>query len=125
MPVQFRNPILFVRDMEASKAFYHGLLGIGIKEDFGSFVLLEGNLGLHRADLFYEYLQKPYSGEAMGRDNLDLYFTSDHLPELQQRLIDAGFEVFFPLQQTDWGETLFRVYDPDGHIVEIGDNAHE
>ncbi len=34
MPVQFRNPILFVRDMEASKAFYHGLLGIGIKEDF-------------------------------------------------------------------------------------------
>lgn len=125
MPVQFRNPILFVRDMEASKAFYNGLLGIGIKQDFDSFVLLEGNLGLHRADLFYEYLQKPYSGEAMGRDNLDLYFTSDHLPELQQRLIDAGFEVFFPLQLTSWGETLFRVYDPDRHIVEIGDKAHE
>ena len=125
MPVQFRNPILFVRDMEASKAFYNGLLGIGIKDDFDTFVLLEGNLGLHRADLFYEYLQKPYSGEAMGRDNLDLYFTSDHLPELQQRLIDAGFEVFFPLQLTAWGETLFRVYDPDHHIVEIGDKAHE
>jgi catechol 2,3-dioxygenase-like lactoylglutathione lyase family enzyme len=125
MPVQFRNPILFVRDMEASKAFYNGLLGIGIKEDLDTFVLLEGNLGLHRADLFYEYLQKPYSGEAMGRDNLDLYFTSDHLPELQQRLIDAGFEVFFPLQLTAWGETLFRVYDPDRHIVEIGDKAHE
>ena len=125
MPVQFRNPILFVRDMEASKAFYHGLLGIGINENFDTFVLLEGNLGLHRADLFYEYLQKPYSGEAMGRDNLDLYFTSDHLPELQERLIAAGFVVFFPLQQTAWGETLFRVYDPDRHIVEIGDKAHE
>ena len=125
MPVQFCNPIVFVQDMEASKAFYHNLLGIEIKEDFDSFVLLEGNLGLHRADVFYDYLKKPYSGEAMGRDNLDLYFTSDHLPELQQRLIDAGFEVFFPLQQTAWGETLFRVYDPDRHIVEIGDKAHE
>ncbi len=125
MPVQFRNSILLVRDMEASKAFYHGLLGIEMKQDFGTFVLLEGNLGLHRADVFYEYLKKPYSGEAMGRDNLDLYFTSDHLPELQQRLIDAGFTVIFPLQLTDWGETLFRVYDPDGHIVEIGDRAHE
>ena len=125
MPVQFRNPILLVRDMEASKAFYHDLLGIGIKEDFDTFVLLEGNLGLHRADVFYGYLGKPYSGEQMGKDNLDLYFTSDHLPELQQLLIDAGFEVFFPLQQTDWGETLFRVYDPDRHIVEIGDKAHE
>ena len=125
MPVQFRNPILLVRDIEASKVFYHDLLGIGIKEDFDTFVLLEGNLGLHRADVFYEYLKKPYSGEAMGRDILDLYFTADHLPQLQQRLIDAGFEVFFPLQLTAWGETLFRVYDPDRHIVEIGDKAHE
>jgi len=125
MPVQFRNPILLVRDMEASKAFYHGLLGIGIKKDFDTFVLLEGNLGLHRADVFYGYLDKPYAGEPMGKDNLDLYFTSDCLPELQERLIAAGFEVFFPLQQTDWGETLFRVYDPDRHIVEIGDKAYE
>lgn len=125
MPVQFRNPILLVRDMEASKRFYHDLLGIAIRQDFGSFVLLEGNLGLHRADVFYGYLGKAYSGESMGRDNLDLYFTSDRLPELQARLLAAGVAFLTPLQLTEWGETLFRVYDPDRHIVEIGDKAHE
>jgi|AGTN01.2.fsa_nt_gi Glyoxalase/Bleomycin resistance protein/Dioxygenase superfamily. len=121
MNIRFNNPIIFSGDIERSKAFYHGLLGLAVIQDSGSFVLLEGNLGLHSADVFYEYLKKPYRGESMGRDNLDLYFTATGLEEVQQRLKEAGVPFIHGIQRCPWGETVLRVYDPDGHIVEIGD----
>jgi catechol 2,3-dioxygenase-like lactoylglutathione lyase family enzyme len=120
MGITFRNPIVFTNNIAASKAFYHGLLGLAVVQDSGSFVLLEGNLGLHKADVFYGYLGKPYNGEAMGRDNLDLYFTTDELEATESKLKQAGVKFIHGMRRFPWGETLMRVYDPDGHIVEIG-----
>jgi catechol 2,3-dioxygenase-like lactoylglutathione lyase family enzyme len=79
MKIRLHTTIIFTKDISASKAFYHGLLGLAVAHEDDTFVLLEGNLGLHRADVFYGYLEKPYNGEAMGKDNLDLYFTTDAL----------------------------------------------
>lgn len=120
MDIRFRNAIIFTKDIERSKAFYNGLLGLVIKNDFGSFVMFEGNFSLHSADVFYEYLNKPYNGENMGRDNLDLYFTSDDLEAVQARLKKANVTFIHEIQKCPWGESILRVYDPDGHIVEIG-----
>jgi catechol 2,3-dioxygenase-like lactoylglutathione lyase family enzyme len=121
MKIRFRNAIIFTKDIAASKAFYHELLGLGVMHDSDTFVLLEGNLGLHRADVFYGYIEKLYQGESMGRDNLDLYFTVDALGEAEQKLRSAGVTFIHGIRKCDWGESVFRVYDPDGHIVEIGD----
>jgi uncharacterized glyoxalase superfamily protein PhnB len=92
-----------------------------MQQDFGTCVLLEGNLALHRADVFYEYLKKPYHGEHMGRDNIDLYFTTAGLHETQEKLKEAGVVFIHEIQKCPWGENVLRIYDPDGHIVEIGD----
>ncbi len=123
MRIKFHTTIIFTGDIAASKEFYHGLLGLEVLQDAGSFVLLEGNLGLHKTEVFYEYIGKQYSGEAMGRDNLDLYFTTDDLEAAEGRLKEAGIKFIHGIKKYPWGEKLFRVYDPDGHIVEIGDSA--
>jgi catechol 2,3-dioxygenase-like lactoylglutathione lyase family enzyme len=121
MNLRFHTAIIFTRDIAASKAFYHGLLGLAVLQDFPSFVLLEGGLGLHSAEVFYSYLDKPYEGEALGRDNLDLYFTTAELETAEQALKAAGVRFIHGIRKCDWGESVLRVYDPDGHIVEIGD----
>lgn len=121
MEIRFRNAIILTKDIAASKSFYNGLLGIAIMHDSDTFVLLEGNLGLHRADVFWGYIEKQYKDELMGRDNLDLYFTVDSLEEAEQRLRSAGVTFIHGIRKCDWGESVFRVLDPDGHIVEIGD----
>ncbi len=125
MKIKLHTTIVFTKDIPASKAFYHGLLGLAVLHEDDTFVLLEGNLGLHRADVFYGYLEKPYNGEAMGKDNLDLYFTTDALEEAEQKLRDAGVKFIHGIKKFHWGERLFRVYDPDGHIVEIGEGSAE
>ncbi len=121
MGIRFRHAIVFTKDISRSKSFYHELLGQAIEQDFDTVVLLQGGLALHKAEVFYEYLNTPYHGEAMGRDNLDLYFTTKDLEETEKRLIDAGACFIHRIRLCPWGERVLRVRDPDGHIVEIGD----
>lgn len=121
MITKFRNSIALVQDTEVSKAFYRDVIGINIVQDSGSFVLFEGNFSIHDAAIFYGYIGKTYQGEKMGRDNLDLYLTTDDLVAMQKKLERAGVKFIHKIQKCEWGESVFRVYDPDGHIIEIGD----
>ncbi len=112
--IRFQHAIIFTSDIAAAKGFYNGLLGLDIVQDFDTFVLLEGNLALHRADVFYGYLEKPYSGEAMGRDNLDLYFTTGELKEAEERLKSAGVRFIHGIRKFPWGEPLCAFMIPTG-----------
>lgn len=121
MTTRFRNSIALVKNTDISKAFYRDIIGINIVQDSGSFVLFEGNFSIHDAAIFYGYIDKKYEGERMGRDNLDLYLTTDDLPAMQEKLEKAGVEFIHKIRHCDWGENVMRFYDPDGHIIEIGD----
>jgi hypothetical protein len=36
-------------------------------------------------------------------------------------MTDAGVQFVHPLREHPWGQRVFRLYDPDGHIVELGE----
>ena len=50
-----------------------------------------------------------------------LYFETDQLDAMWTRLSEAGVQIVHPLVEQPWGQRVFRVYDPDGHIVELGE----
>ena len=119
----FVNPIPFVRDSRVSRAFYAEILGIPVKEDHGDFVLFEGHFAIGQAaDLtrtVWNGLKQATDGP-QGRDNFLLYFETDEL--------DAAFDaiagrvrLIHPIETQHWGQRVFRFYDPDGHVVEIGE----
>lgn len=121
MGIRYRHSIALVRDMEESKHFYRDILGLTIVQDFDTFVLFQEDFAIHRADLFYEYINKPYHGEKMGRDNVDFYFTTTELSKVRDKLKESQVEFIHDIKQMAWGEKVIRIYDPDGHILEIGD----
>jgi catechol 2,3-dioxygenase-like lactoylglutathione lyase family enzyme len=121
MGIRFRHSIALVRDMEESKHFYRDVLGLAIVQDFETFVLFQNDFAIHRADLFYEYINKPYHGEKMGHDNVDFYLTTTDLDNVRDKLKDNQVMFIHDIKQMAWGEKVIRVYDPDGHILEIGD----
>lgn len=120
--MRFINPIPFVRDIGRSKAFYGTLLGLKVREDFGSFVRFETGFAIHEGHALEETIWRaPSSDDApYGRRNLLLYFEHDD--------VDAAFEaiaphvtLIHPVERQAWGQRVFRFYDPDGHAVEIGE----
>lgn len=121
MHTHFKTPIYLVSDIEKSKAFYEQTIGVSVIQDFGSFVIFEGNFAIHSADVLYEYMDKKYTGGRLGADNLELYFASSDLETLQEKLSKENVTFIHPIKACPWGEKVLRIYDPDGHIVEIGD----
>lgn len=121
MGIRFRHSIALVRDIEESKQFYKDILGLSIVQDFDIFVLFQNDFAIHRADLFYDYINKPYHGEKMGHDNVDFYLTTTDLEHVSDKLKENKVVFIHDIKQMDWGEKVIRIYDPDGHILEIGD----
>lgn len=119
--LKFDAPLIVVNDMARSRHFYEQLLGQKVKFDFGPNVPFEGfsiHLKSHFQSLLgdvsqYPVIQKPHWGE--------LYFETDQLELIYQRLNEAGVEFIHGVCEQPWGQRVMRFYDPDGHIVEIGE----
>jgi catechol 2,3-dioxygenase-like lactoylglutathione lyase family enzyme len=121
--LRFINPVVFVKDIALSKRFYRDVLGLKIISDAGVFVLFENHFSIHQAkelevSVFGEAAES--SGNLQGKRNLLLYFESDTLQETFKRIGD-DVELIHPIVKQSWGQSVFRFYDPDGHIVEIGE----
>lgn len=120
--MKFVNPLPFVQDMERSKAFYGGLLGLAVVEDHGNFVRFENGFALHRGrDLHQTVFGVPPDGcEPFGRLNLVLYFEDEDIHAAFERLV-GSVALIHGIRREPWGQLVFRFYDPDGHIIEIGE----
>lgn len=119
--MRFVNPLPFVADMDRARRFYCNVIGLKVVEDQGDFVRFVGGFALHDgAALHRKVFSRPPENTAFGRDNLVLYFESDDLDAAFAQIASKA-PIIHPIEIQDWGGRVFRVYDPDGHIVEIGE----
>lgn len=120
--MRFANPLPFVADVGRSKAFYRDVLSLTVSEDHGDFVLFEGGFALHDGPSLHEraFGRPDAAGAPYGRQNLVLYFETPDLEAAFERAA-AGAEILHPIRTEPWGGRVFRVLDPDGHVVEVGE----
>jgi catechol 2,3-dioxygenase-like lactoylglutathione lyase family enzyme len=120
--LKFVSPLIVVEDMARSRQFYEQLLGQQVKFDFGVDVAFEGDFTIHLKSHFQSLLgdasKYPITSKA---HNGELYFDTDDLEAIYQRLQAAGVEFIEGIQEQPWGQRAIRLYDPDGHIIEIGE----
>ena len=120
--MRFINPLPFVADIERAKDFYRDLLGLVVLADHGDFVRFEGGFALHEGASLHRTVfgDAPASDASWGRDNLVLYFEVQDLDGAFDRL--AGrVDLIHPIRREPWGQRVFRLRDPDRHVVEIGE----
>ncbi len=120
---RLQSSVLFVQDIGAARQFYEDLLGQRVLMDHGPNVGFEGGFALWQADracqtVFGRRREHP---EPLGHANFELYFEADDLEAVWSRLSEAQVAVVHPLREQPWGQRVFRVSDPDGHLVEVGE----
>lgn len=123
MSIKFINPIVFVKDVNLSKEFYTQVVDLKIVEDHGVFVLFQDHFSIHQArELTVTVWGKdtPETDQPQGRKNLLLYFETPDLEQVFSRVC-GQVELIHPIQTQAWGQKVFRFYDPDHHVVEIGE----
>lgn len=121
-------PMLCVRDLERSLAFYADKLGFAIVQYEPEVALLR--LGSGALYLFTEspptpdkpgvHLAPPEDG---ARGSVVLVLVVPDCPAAYEELSTRGVEFLTPPQQPPWGGWRCFAHDPDGHLIEIEDAA--
>lgn len=120
--MRFVNPIPFVRDIQRSKAFYRDIIALKVLEDFGSFVLFETSFSIHEGTALEKTVwgKEFDTNESYGCRNLLLYFEHEDV-DVAFEQIAPHVELIHPVERQAWGQRVFRFYDPDGHVIEVGE----
>ena len=118
--MELKNPLLAVADMERSLAFYETVLGLRVVLDFGANKTLTGGLWLQTLDTWRSFLGTDQV--AFGGNDAEIYFEEDRFDAFAERLSTLPIQYVHPVKEHRWGQRVVRFYDPDRHIIEVGEN---
>jgi uncharacterized glyoxalase superfamily protein PhnB len=107
-------PILWTKDIEASVAFYHDILGFECKNRAEGWAALE-------KDEVELMLSVPNAHEPFERIQFtgSFYFHPDNVAELWEELKTKA-TIVYPLEDFDYGMREFAIRDNNGYILQFG-----
>lgn len=120
--MKFKNPLLAVSDMERSVAFYGQVLGLRKVMDFGANVTLTGGVCLQTKETWAEFIGASPDELGWCGKVSEIYFEEDDFDAFANRLRELDIHYLHPVKEHAWGQRVVRFYDPDGHIIEVGEN---
>ena len=119
--MKYKSTLLVVKNMEKSKRFYNDVLGLAVVLDFGANVTLTGGISLQSEETWRTFIDGrniSYKGNAS-----ELYFEEPDFDGFAEKLDNtAGIEYVHHAREHSWGQRVVRFYDPDGHIIEVGES---
>ena len=118
--MKFKNPMLVVTDIEKSVEFYKKVFGLHVIMDFGANKTLTGGLASQTVETYKDFIGT--NDISFGGNNFEIYFEEDDFDKFADRLKEYDIEYVHPIIEHSWGQRVVRFYDPDKHIVEVGEN---
>jgi catechol 2,3-dioxygenase-like lactoylglutathione lyase family enzyme len=121
--MKYTCTLIAVKDMEKAKRFYHDVLGLEVVADFGANVTLTGGIALQTVDTWKNFIHKQEEEIVFGNNACELYFEEENMDAFIGKLESReGIVYVHPLLEHSWGQRVVRFYDPDHHIIEVGEN---
>jgi Lactoylglutathione lyase and related lyases len=121
--MKYTSTLIAVRDINKSKRFYHDVLGLEVISDFGANVTLTYGIALQTLDTWKDFINKKVEEVIFQNNAVELYFEEDDIEAFVLKLSAfKDLEYVHPLLEHPWGQRVVRFYDPDNHIIEVGEN---
>ena len=121
--MKFKNPLLVVEDLEKSKYFYRRVLGLQVIADFGANITLTGGICLQTKQSWVHMIGIGESELHFRTNASELYWEEDNFDAFIEKLTAIPeIQYIHPAMEHPWGQRAVRFYDPDYHIIEVGEN---
>ncbi len=120
--MKYVSTLIAVKDIEKSKRFYLDVLGLHIVADFGANVTLEGGIALQTLDTWKTFIRTDQVD--LPNNAGELYFEEEDIDAFCDRLQAFELRYVHKLFEHPWGQRVVRFYDPDGHIIEVGETMN-
>jgi catechol 2,3-dioxygenase-like lactoylglutathione lyase family enzyme len=127
-PIRFKGPAAYVANLDRSRAFYEGLLGFTVlrvmsRGENPIAVAYTAGLSIWLASDAYASLfgNADLAPRDLRGGNWENTFETDAYEDIYTRLLGASATFLYEPRTLPWGQRGFRVYDPDGHILDISE----
>ena len=117
--MKFRSTLIAVKDMGISKQFYHDVLGLNVVADFGANVTLDGGVVLQTLDTWKSFIRM--DSVSLPNNAGELYFEENDMDAFCSHLKNFDICYVHELFEHRWGQRVIRFYDPDKHMIEVGE----
>ena len=123
--MKFEGVLIVVRDMERSKIFYENLLDQKVQMDLGANVAFEG-FALMDFERWMDFLEKKENDFNLSKNNVsELYFETENFDSFIEKLNiynESEVVTVHKTKEFPWGQRVIRFYDPDNHMIEVGES---
>ena len=118
--MKLQTTLLAVSDLEKSIEFYHNIFDQEVVLDLGWCKTLSGGFTIQ---LNFDIIACIDKDSIIKKShNMELYFEVDDFDTFIDKLSHYDIEYVHPPKKYDWQQRVVRIYDPDYHIIEIGES---
>lgn len=119
--MKYTSTVIAVSDVNASRRFYQDLFGLELYQDYGINVSFTCGLSLQQE---FDWLVGAPKETVLKRShNMELAFETRDFDGFLEKLKQyPGIQRLGEVIEHSWGQRVVRFYDPDGHLIEVGEN---
>lgn len=112
--------VLSVSDIKKARSFYEELFGLEVCQDYGRNILFSCGLALQQD---FDWLVGVSREQVYKKpNNVEIVFEECDFDGFLQKLNGhSEIECLGGVIEHDWGQRVIRFYDPDGHLIEVGE----
>jgi catechol 2,3-dioxygenase-like lactoylglutathione lyase family enzyme len=119
------QPVLFVKDAGVSTKFYTDVLGFTVIMNNGG-----ANITFKEGFTVWQIWEGNIISQTIGIENItnnkyvsrfELCFETDDLDSVYLTLKDNDVQFLHEINTEIWGQRTIRFYDPDRHLIEVGE----
>lgn len=120
--MKYKGPMLVVKDIEKSKEFYTKVLQIRIISDLGVNVTFTGGLSLQTEESWRQFTNCKQNFFTYQGNVVEFYFEEEDFDSFIERIKNENVDTLEGVTTMPWGQKIIRFYDPDKHIIEVGED---
>lgn len=118
--MKLQTTLLAVSDLEKSLEFYNNILEQEVILDLGWCKTLSGGFTIQ---LNFDIIACFEKDSIIKKShNMELYFEVEDFDSFIEKLSQYDVEYVHPPKKYEWQQRVVRIYDPDYHIIEIGES---
>lgn len=121
--MKYGGCLFAVKDIAAARKFYEELFHLKVIVDYGKNIVFEGGLSLQQD---FDWLTGIAKEEIRQKENnCEIFFEEENFDAfilcLQKR---KNIVLLHEISEAPWGQRIIRFYDPDYHLIEVGESLN-
>ena len=122
--MKFINSVLIVEDLRRSEEFYSEVLSLKSMMTFDyENIKFSCGISLQQKKNWLSYIDAEEDSVQFLSNSAELYFEEENFDRFLRKLKRrADIRYVHDVMTHDWGQRVIRIYDPDGHIIEVGES---